>query len=67
MTRSEEMLYRLAATIIAEYGEYARLRALLRASNMRNCGEAERAAAWSRIADIIGELEAETPPRNRRH
>jgi len=61
----EEDLRPLAALILEECGEDARLFALERASKMQGDGDAENAARWTKISDIIAELESE--PLTRRH
>jgi len=55
----EKDLCALAALIIEECGEDARLFALERASKMQSEGDAEHAARWTKISDIIAELEGE--------
>jgi hypothetical protein len=57
MAGSEAKLYQVAFDLIEACGDRARLQALLRANNLRSEGNDPDAAVWTRIADIVAELQ----------
>ncbi len=54
--------YRVANLLINEYGEMARIGALLRADQLRDRGDADGRARWLRVARAVEELLVEEAP-----
>lgn len=54
-------VYRVANLLVSEYGEMARIGAILRADVLRDRGDHKGRARWLRVARAVEELISDTP------